>query len=206
MQLTTRILVTNAELETFSNSFRAVGGNEVSVAYLSQSKPRGFFRGDELVAGFVLNSRAPFRYASWIPASERERFTSKGFFVAGTSAELTCIWMAKKKLSKIERNNVYVYSTIDAWKARKRLIFGGSTIPTVAKIQKRALPTPLYTGMASFGGNCEIYYATRLQMAWSICRAATITYTEDILRLLGSRLRNFRSATWSLVRGGSCVD
>jgi len=188
MKLTTRILTSATELEAFGQTFDAMGGTAVPIDYLLQARPRGFFRGRELVAGYVLNTRAPFRYASWIPEGPRGEIARRGFLVEPTSAELTCIWMAKGKLTKLERDHVYVRSGIDAFRSGKPFIFGGSRVDALARTQKRVLSNTVYSGSATFDAPCEIYYASRSMMVFNMIAAAFATYAQDLGRLSSRRL------------------
>jgi len=193
MKLTTRILTSATELEAFAKTFEAMGGNAVPINYLLQARPRGFFRGRELVAGYVLNARAPFRYASWMPEGPRGEIARRGFLVEPTSAELTCIWMAKGKLTKLERDNVYVRSGIDAFRSGKPFIFGGSRVDALARTQKRVLSNTVYSGRATFDAPCEIYYASRSMMVFNMITAAFATYAQDLGRLASRRLTGVAS-------------
>ena len=194
MKLTTRILTSVTELEAFAKKFEAMGGNAIPIGYLLQARARGFFRGRELVAGYVLNTRAPFRYASWIPEGPRGEIARRGFLVEPTSAELTCIWMAKGKLTKLERDNVYVRSGIDALRSGKAFVFGGSRVDALARSQKRVLSNTVYSGTATFDAPCEIYYAQRGKMVLNMVAAAFVTYAQDLGRLASRRLTGAASA------------
>ena len=68
MPLTNRILSSPSELESFASMFASHGGKAVDFTYLRLATVRAFFRGDQLMAGYVLNARAPFRYLSWASA------------------------------------------------------------------------------------------------------------------------------------------
>jgi len=193
MKLTTRILTSVTELEAFAKTFEAMGGTAVPIDYLLQARPRGFFRGPELVAGYVLNTRAPFRYASWIPEGPRGEITRRGLLVEPTSAELTCIWMAKGRLTKLERDNVYVRSGIDALRSGRRFVFGGSRVDALARSQKRVLSNTVYSGRATFDAPCEIYHASRGMMVFNMIAAAFVTYGQDLGRLASRRLTGVAS-------------
>ena len=193
MKLTTRILMSATELEAFAKTFAAMGGTAVPIDYLRQARPRGFCRGGDLVAGYVLNTRAPFRYASWIPEGPRGDIAHRGFLVEPKSAELTCIWMAKGKLTKLERDDVYVRSGIDAFRSGKSFIFGGSRVDALARTQKRVLSNTVYSGRATFDAPCEIYYASRSMMVFKMIAAAFATYAQDLGRLASRRLTGVAS-------------
>ena len=192
--LTGRMLSSDSELESFARMFGSHGGNAVAPGYLRQAKARGFFRGDELLAGYVLNSRAPFRYSSWVPAQIGAELQRRGYLVEATCAELTCMWMSKG-LRKLERNRIYVQLVVDAFRSGKRFIFAGSTIEKLARIQKCTLPQTVYRGESTFGGSCEMYRAGRYRMVAYFVAVAIGTYTRDVARIIHHALRR-RARGW----------
>ena len=200
-RLTSRILTNRSEHESFARMFESHGGNAVDLDYLCKAKVRGFFRGDELLGGYVLNARAPFRYSSWVRTEIRAQLHQRGYLVEATCAELTCMWMSKG-LRKLERNRIYVQSVIDAFRSRKRFIFAGSCVDKIARIQKSSLPKTVYKGEATFAGTCEMYCATRYVMVANFAAAAIATYARDVARMIRSGLapRHVRSTEQARAR------
>ena len=185
--LTSRILISHSERESFARMFQLLGGSAVPLDYLGHAKARGFFRGDELVAGYVLNARAPYRYSSWVPTQTRAELQQRGYLVEATCAELTCMWMSQE-ISKLERNRIYIQSVIDAFGMGKRFIFAGSRVEKVARIQKRSLSKSVYKGEATFEGMCEMYCATRYAMVAHFVVAVIARYAKDVARMIRSDL------------------
>lgn len=179
-RIATRILDSVAELRTYSDRFVANGGNPISLDYLRQSQVRGFYRDGELVGGFVLNRLPPFRYADWVPEPTRTELVREGYFDARDSVEVSCFWMARNGLQKIQRNGVYVRLVIDAFRTGCRKIIGGSVIPAAARIQKQALPRRLYLGPTTVGPIGEVYTANRWEMLRNLIAAAARTYSADL--------------------------
>jgi hypothetical protein len=182
IRLSSRILTSRSEHASFAEMFESLGGSSVAHDYLRQAKVRGFFRGDELLAGYVLNTRAPFRYSSWVPEKARAELQKRGL-VEPQCAELTCMWMTKG-LRQLERNRVYLQTVADAFSCRRRLIFAGSRVEKVARIQKTSLPKTVYKGAATFGGTCEIYCANRYVMIACFVTVAIAKYARDIARMI----------------------
>lgn len=180
--LTSRILTSRSEHASFAKIFESLGGSGVALDYLRQAKVRGFFRGDELLAGYVLNTHAPFRYFAWVPEKARAELHNGGL-VEPLSAELTCMWMTKR-LRQLERNRVYVQIVVDAFSCGKRLIFAGSRVEGLARIQKACLPRTVYKGPATFDGTCEIYCANRYAMVAHLVTAAIPKYARDLARMI----------------------
>ncbi len=182
-KVTTRILRGDVDLQSYSDRFVSVGGNPIAIDYLRQSHVRAFFRGGELVGGYAVNCLPPFRYAEWIPVPTRAELIREGYFDARDSAEVSCLWMAKGGLDKLQRNGVYVRMVIDAFRTGCRKIIGGSVIPAAARIQKRALPHRLYLGPTTLGPIGEVYAAGRWAMLLNLIAGAARMYGADLLAL-----------------------
>jgi len=182
MRLKRRILTSSSEHEAFARMFESLSGNTVALDYLRQAQVRGFFRGDELLAGYVVNARAPFRYSSWVPTQARAELHQRGCLVEPSSAEITCMWVSQI-LGKFDRNRIYVRSVVDLFCSGRRFIFAGSRVEKVARIQKTTLPKTVYRGEATFGGRCEIYCAHRYVMIAHFVGAIIAKYAQDVARL-----------------------
>lgn len=183
MMNSSRILRDHVDLGHFVDSFTAAGGNPIPMEYLQHSMVRGFFRDGALVGGYAVNRSAPFRYAAWVPEPTRAALVREGHFDGRNAAEVSCFWMAKGQggLEKLQRNGVYVRLVIDAFRSGARRIVAGSVVPSVARIQKQALPARLYFGPTTLGRLGEVYTATRWTMLANLVFAAIRTYGKDLL-------------------------
>ena len=188
IRLTSRILSSGSEHELFAEIFESLSGSGVARDYLRRGKVRGFFRGEQLLAGYVLNAFAPFRYYSWVPEKVSEELRQAGL-VEPYGVELTCMWITKG-LRQLERNRIYVQMVADAFSSGKRMIFAGSRVEKLARIQKTTLPKTVYKGAATFEGTCEIYCANRYVMIANFAGTAIVQYARDLVRMIcpiGSR-------------------
>jgi hypothetical protein len=161
---------------------------QIPEEYLYRASARGFFKDGEMVAGYLFNESAPFRYETLIPDEPRVKLQKLGYFVESTSCELACMWMRKGKLTSFERNAVYIRSTVDTFQTEKRYVIAGSVVEGLARLQKRTLPRTLYHGLLAKGGTIEIYCATRYMMIIRIVVIALITYPRDLLRMVKRRV------------------
>jgi hypothetical protein len=188
MTISSRILRSDTDLEHFIERFVASGGNPIPMEYLRHSTVRGFFRDGTLVGGYAINRTVPFRYADWIPEPTRAELIREGSFDGRDSAEVSCFWMAKGGLQKFQRTGVYVRLVIDAFRTGARWVVGGSVVPSVARIQKQALPARLYLGPTTLGRIGEVYAATRWTMVGKLVLAAIRIYGRGLLTpVLGGR-------------------
>ena len=196
-RLTSRILTDDTEIQAFALTYFSVGGEvQLPEEYLHRASARGFFKDGEMVAGYLFNESAPFRYETLIPDEYRVKLQKLGYLVEPTSCELACMWMRKDKLTKFERNAVYIRSTVDTFQTERRYVIAGSVVEALARIQKRTLPRTLYHGLlAKKGGMIEIYCATRYMMIIRIAAIALINYPRDLLRMVKRRVVVFFDLT-----------
>lgn len=191
-RFTSRILTSDMDKQAFALNFFSVGGEvQISEEYLHRASARGFFKGDEMVAGYLFNESAPFRYETIIPAASRIELQKSGYLLESTSCELACMWMRKGKLTKFERNAVYIRSTVDTFRTERRYVIAGSVVEALARMQKRTLPRTIYHGPLAKGGTVEIYCATRYMMILRIAVIALVAYPRDLLRMVKRRVVAF---------------
>jgi hypothetical protein len=144
-----------------------------------------------MVAGYLFNTSAPFRYETLIPAESRIELQKLGYLLESTSCELTCMWMRKSRLTKFDRSAVYIHSTVDTFRTKRRYVIAGSVVAALARMQKRTLPRTLYHGLMDKGGRIEVYCATRYIMIIRIAVIALIAYSRDFLRMAKHRVLDF---------------
>jgi|GEM_PF-6941347 len=188
VRFTSRILTNDSDKQAFALAYDAIRRSKgktglIPEEYLGHAVLRGFFKGDEMVAGYGINTVAPFRYESAIPAAACITLKNSGYLVESTSCELTCLWMLKGKVTPFERNAVYFRSVIDTFRAEKRYVIAGSNVQALATIQKRMFPKTLYYGPSAVEGMHEIYYCTRKMLIVRIVAIALIAYPRDLLRM-----------------------
>ena len=188
-RFSSRILTDDADKRAFAMTYASVSGNvQIPEEYLRRATARGFFKNDELVAGYLFNESAPFRYETIISDQVRIELQKLGYLLESTSCELTCMWMLKGKLSRFERNAVYLRSTADTFRTKRRYVIAGSVVEALARMQKRTLPRTIYHGPSAKGGTVEIYCATRYIMILRIAVIAVVAYPRDLLRMLKKRV------------------
>src|SRR5579864_2841158 len=89
-RLTSRILTDDADRQAFALAYYSVGmamggAFQIPEEYLRRATERGFFKDDEMVAGYIFNTSAPFRYESLIPAEPLIQLKKSGYLVESTS-------------------------------------------------------------------------------------------------------------------------
>ena len=192
-RFTSRILKNDEDKQVFALAYdairRAKGANGlIPEEYLGHAVIRGFFKDEEMVAGYSFNKVTPFRYEMAIPAAACVTLQNSGYLIESTSCELTCMWMLKGRLTPFERNAVYFRSVIDTFRAEKRFVIAGSNVPALATIQKRMFPKTLYYGPSPVEGMLEVYYCTRNLLILRIVAIAIVAYPRDLLRMVWNRV------------------
>lgn len=186
LAINTRLIRSDEQLlETFLDRFELLSGNPLDLGYLERATVRGFFKRDELVAGYVLNNRAPYRLLMWIPEDVRQQLIDKN--ISGgehACCELTCMWKDRASISYWEMNWIYIFAIYDAVFRGKRNILGGSFVTKLANGQTRILENIVYSGPSSFknGERCIVYFATRFEAVCGIFREVSIEIKRSALR------------------------
>lgn len=196
------------EIRDFSENFSRLCSNPIDLDYfLNADTVRAFYKKGRMVGGYTINSRAPLRYRQMIPEPVRSGAGIARYFDRNDACEITCFWLIRVHLTSQERNNVYLLSAVDALRARKKWIFGGSVHPKLARTQKRVMPNVVYRGPWDFEGSpsgAEVYCARWWQLFALIIVAYTSTSVMDRVkavrqtlrrRWLGSRIAADRRAT-----------
>jgi hypothetical protein len=183
------------EMEGFREHFVVRGKNPIEFSYLQTARVRGFMLRGMLVGGYIINTHGPLRYETWIPNDDRKTAFIQKFFRDG-ACEITCIWIDRDKISKVQRNLIYLMSVIDALAQRKRWIVGGATNPKVAAIQKQVLRRVIYRGKVLLPDlpQGEVYCSSWLQLASCMFLAFFAETAWDLIKLAfrrGSRLVRF---------------
>jgi len=179
--LLSHIIEDDEALACFARRYSAQASASVAQAYLRRARVRAFFNSSgEMVAGYVLNCRAPFRYLSALPGTDAA--------LPGTSrvrdfCEVTCIWI-DRSVGQLDRVALYVVCFADFVRSGKRYAIGGSTHPGVVAVQRQALPHLIYEGDALIDGErvpAWVYYGS--------LRTGLVGFARDLVR----RLRRTRS-------------
>lgn len=145
-----------------------------------------------MIGGYAINSQGPLRYRQMIPEPARSDAGIAGYFDGNHACEITCFWLIRVHLTSQERNNVYLLSAVDALRARKKWIFGGSVHPKLARTQKRVMPNVVYRGPWDFEGSpagAEVYCARWRQLFALIIVAYTSTSVMDLAKAARLALR-----------------
>lgn len=196
------------EIRKFSENFSRLCRNPIDPDYfLNADTVRAFYKKGRMIGGYTINSQGPLRYRQMIPEPVRSDVGIARYFDGDDACEITCFWLIRAHLTSQERNNVYLLSAVDALRARKKWIFGGSVHPKLARTQKRVLPNVVYRGPWDFEGSpsgAEVYCARWWQLFALIIVAYTSTSAMDWVkaarlalrrRWLGSRIAADRRAT-----------
>lgn len=138
-----KILLSINELNIFSDRFFENSGIKVNLDYLQQGRVRAFYSDTgQMVGGFVLNGRKPFRYLSRDFVTDVHR-QSPILPNLDETAEITCIWVAKQT-NFYDRNMVGYRLVKDCMSSDKRYFMGGSFNKKIMRLQKKALPNDIF--------------------------------------------------------------
>jgi hypothetical protein len=176
--LKSKIIASQRKRERFAELFQiaARGHKKVTDSYLEKSKIRVFYFADNpklWKAGYVINTEPDFRYFEVFDNEQKQSLLTQNQMNENDISEVTCIWIESKGVSTVERLQVYFMSMIDAFKAGKSYIFGGSTEPKVIQLQKQIMPHDFANGEAQIcdeKASFSVYYVGRWESVYTMIR------------------------------------
>ena len=106
-----------SQLNSFKESYEGVSNLEVPISYLKDQKVFGFYKEGELVAGFILGNKKPYRTLQTFV--EPERIAELNSLLGRKDCvEVCCFWM-KRAVRKNKLFNLKVWLKM-AWKVHLR--------------------------------------------------------------------------------------
>lgn len=105
--LNERPLTEIRDLVAFAQQYERVGGFPLSADSLQHSRVMGFYQGDELVGGYVVNESAPFRALQNMSESDARRIQD----LTGERGicEVTCVWMQPAIRRTLAGNTLWLF-------------------------------------------------------------------------------------------------
>lgn len=156
--------------------------------YLKKSKVMGVFnRKNEMVAGWVLNFKAPFRILEAIPTEEY----AKNKFLQKTPekdlCEATCIWRSSKISSLHFGLVVWPRVVLNCANSKRRYIISGSLQNKTRDLYEVGSPLMIYKGPSvsihtHSTGDVHVFAFTRTRII--------VNYMSNFLMLFPMRLRD----------------
>jgi len=169
--ITYRTLTTKQEIETYLQRF----GNHVKVKlpydYIDRSTIVGAYRGDEMVAGYMLVTKPAFRSLLFVPDAVKKE---NGFFRNDEyeMMEVNGLWIGAGVRSARDQFSIWLHMLRDVFMCRKKyvLLMADTRNANICKIHNLMGKQELYQGPAhSLAGmnthdTISVGYATR----WSL--------------------------------------
>jgi len=181
------LIKTDSELQNFRDKFNSFSPNPVALTYLQQSSVYGCYLRNELVAGYTVNTQAPFRYIDWLPEGSIRENILKKYYVDNKTAECCCLWISKTQVTKFQRNFIYMFLMYDLLKTGRHYIFGGTTASKVGAYHSQALNHTVYKGPLTLPKRPEgqIYYTT-----WAtLLKFITLSYFKETYHDIMNKFR-----------------
>lgn len=184
-------------IREFFFNFGKLCRNPIDIDYfLCADTVRAFYKNGRMVGGYIINAQGPLRYHQMIPEPVRSsRPDLNRYLATGRACEITCFWLIRHALTVHERNAIYLFSAVDALRAGKRWILGGSVNVKAARTQKRVMPHVLYRGPWDFEGSpaqAQIYCSNWWELLGLITIAYSYTTVADAVRGSTQWLRRSR--------------
>ncbi len=165
-----RVLLLPTDLHYFRMKYEAASGGKISTDYLEKSFVRGFYnRRGEMIGGYIVNTKPSFRYLEYIPDIEVKKIPLKPN--TDRIAEVTCIWIERKKIDLSQRYQIYTQLIADCLKSGADYILGGAVVEKVKNIQFQILNQPLWEGVSTQSQYQWIYFGKRDELVLNYVKA-----------------------------------
>jgi len=116
-----RTLKTESEVEFFLSRFESYVGVKLPCDYAQRSKFVAGFKGEEMVAGYMLVTKPDFRSLMFVPDQvkrEHDFFRNDSYDMV----EINGVWMSASLKTASEQFSVWVKLILDAFKCRKQFV------------------------------------------------------------------------------------
>lgn len=177
-----QVLDSDGKVEFKTKYLSRVAG-DIDHEYLAKTTVVGFYKGSEMVGGYILNVKPPFRYLSYIPVHQRSQF----LHIESDTCEIACIWK-DKSLTLIQSLFLYFQSIRDASFSKKSTILAGTANDQVRKIQQTIFSKNLWHGLSTQNCTQWVYYEQRNLLMWKFFSKGILIY--PMIKIL-SRAKKF---------------
>ncbi|MEM7271192.1 MAG: hypothetical protein AAF401_18290 [Pseudomonadota bacterium] len=176
-----------AGYDRYNAKFAERTPNPLALEFLEQVRVIGFEQNGELIGGYIVNDRAPYRYSAKIPESHRDTPHTRTYLSDGAAVELACMWLDHGAMTPLRRTRIYLSAMADAMRSKPKWILAGSVTIGVAHIHKMGFKHMIYAGPTTFAGEPygEIYAATRFDLV----RYFPGVFVRDLARRMRKRAR-----------------
>jgi hypothetical protein len=116
-----RTLKTESEVEFFLGRFESYVGVKLPYDYAQRSKFVAGFKGEEMVAGYMLVTKPDFRSLMFVPDQvkrDHDFFRNDSYDMM----EINGVWMSASLKTASEQFSVWVKLILDAFKCRKQFV------------------------------------------------------------------------------------
>lgn len=116
-----RTLKTDSEVEFFLGRFESYVGVKLPYDYAQRSKFVAGFKGEEMVAGYMLVTKPDFRSLMFVPDQvkrDHDFFRNDSYDMM----EINGVWMSAALKTASEQFSVWVKLILDAFKCRKQFV------------------------------------------------------------------------------------
>lgn len=198
-----RVLGTEDELLRFIEVYYRRAKIRPDLEYLKRSLVKIFYQpSGEWVGGYIVNTNSPYRYLQDIPQPTRDQRLAEANIKQNEAAEITCIWIDRKRIPYVASAWIYWSSVNDAVKSGRKYVIGASVVNKVAKRHMMILPYLLYFGdlECQHGAQTGWVYYGKSQELWRIflvafVKEASMMAIRSPVRVLAPLLRSRSSET-----------
>lgn len=182
-----KVLKSPDELATYIDHYNRQNRQfQSKVEDIAGKSVRMLYRKGRPVAGYVINTRPPFRFVETIPVEDRKSLNFFKNFSENECLEITTLWKDKANSKLYDRFRLYYMMLFDCTLSRKRILLGGALNLKVAQIQHTTLPHVLHSGQVSIDGTPKRYWifygSTRMLLVRAVISTPVVLIVWPITR------------------------
>jgi hypothetical protein len=140
-------------------------GTPIPSEYLKSSKVVGVINdAGIMVAGYILNSRQPFRLLEFVPEVPRKKLSLPDGKAWNDCVEVTCVWKLPNQVSHLfMTSRFWPRVQVEILTSGKALMLGHTQNAKLNQFYSFARPLTLYEGISTFGLPSTLFVYRRWQ-------------------------------------------
>jgi hypothetical protein len=142
-----RVLETAEELHQFGERYAEVSRHVAPMAYLAHATVYGYFLRGEMIGGFTLSDRAPFRVIEGLPADARRKLADELDF--DDMVESGCAWL-QPQYRGLGSLSFWWEVSAQAARTGRRWRLGATCVPGLARLYNAVGLPQVYRGLLEF--------------------------------------------------------
>ncbi len=184
-------IIESTQLEYYRKAYLRIGNSFIPDAYLFNNSVYGFYRKDQMIAGFIIGTSAPFRTIQlFAPVESHERlysFLNNGIDVC----EVCCFWHEKEVNSPYVNAYIWFNMAHKVNIAKRKFFLGGTYVKGLANLYGAPSNAHLISEEVVEGRPAWIFIAWRKYALLSAIQVLTYKLRRSAEKKFGKGCKNY---------------